>query len=414
MGETGRKRLGRTLGYSRAALLSGAGAALIALLMVGSATAASASVVTVHPAYHGVVAPFNSVSAQGCATTAKIVKKANFHLHTGIGAIDFNGKAGNCGAKLPKGFTFYDDASAAGGFEAVIKLPSISANAQNVSANLAGKYSWTATVSTGGSSIACPSGLDLYVYNYTSWEWGYNASTFTFANSAYSTIDYQYYGGTWYSYNSSYNVASVPSPFYLNNTTYYDHYSFSEVYSSGTCDASVSGSTYSYVEVCDTTTGSCYTAEGGAGAYDAFWGMSVSNSTFWEPAHSSNYWDGPTNYGYNYSYAAYNGNTSGTSWYNENIFYTSPYYNYTSGTNATATSMTMSGSNVLTGQSRYLNLSAQSYVPAFVPTDHYFLIYYIDTSMYATNSNWHHGSASFAFNGATLGNGIKLASITIA
>jgi len=413
MGETGRKRLGRTLGYSRTALLSGAGAAMIALLMVGSATAATSAVVTVHPAYHGVVAPFNSVSAQGCATTAKIIKKANFHLHTGLGAIDFSGKAGNCGSKLPKGFTFYDDASAAGGFEAVIKLPSISANAQNVSLNLAGKYSWTASVTTGSPSIACPSALNVYVDNYTEWQWGYNATLFSFASYAYNQTDYQYYGGVWHSYNSSYNLASVPSPFYLNNTTAYDHYGFSEVYSSGTCDASVSGSTYSYTEVCDTTVGTCYTAYGGAGAYDQFFDVQVSNSTFWEPASTSNYWYGPSNYGYNYSYAAYNGNTSGTSWYNENIFYSSPYYNYTSGSNASARSMTMSGSNVLTGQSRYYNITAQG-GPSFVPTDKYYLIYYIDTSMYATNANWHHGLASFAFNGATLGNGIKLASITIA
>ncbi len=400
------------------ALLSGAGAVMIALLMVGSAAAANANTV-LHPRFHGVVAPHESTYVNGCGSSAKL-GKAKFSLRTGNALLGFSGKAGAC-AKVPKGFSFYNSASASQGFEAVIALPHATNATTNVTANWAGKYSYTAALTTGTRANSCPGSavLNYFWYNYTYDEWGYNATTFSFSSYAYNDTDYGYSAAThaWFSYNSSYNWASVPTPFNLNNTSYQDHFAYNEIYSSFECDSSASWDIQTTIEVCDTNAGFCWYETGSTGFIFQYAGISLINDVYWESPSVDSYWYGPSSYSYNYTYPAYNGNTTGSTWYYENE--TSTSFTYQTGGTPNATSISASGVVNLAGQSSWANYSSSfygSYCASYgyyciTNGDHLYAEIMVSASMSASNNNWAHGSASFAFNGATLGNGIKLGSI---
>jgi len=370
-------------------LLTGGGAIMIALLMVGNAAAASANT-TVSPAYKGLVAPENEIYADGCASHGKIVSKPTFHLKTGIGGGQATGKAGNCGKKLPKGFTFYSEAGADVGFEALIKLPSIPASTSNVSANLGGKYTVSASTSTGSHSFSCPSSISEIIVNDTEWEWN------SFSSYAYNDTEYD--NGVWYNY--SYNTASIPSPFNFNSTTYY--YSFSETYYYSTveCYSEVFGDTDMYADLCDVTTDICSSYSGTDASYFTEFEVEVTNYTDYSlTGDTETEWDQGT--WYNYSSGAYNDNNTGSTIFN---YQCSP-----------CTSTSSHGLNTTQSYTSVTPLTGESFwfLGTFNPHDHYYVEFNFYYYVTALNENWVKGSSSFGLNAATLGNGIKLTSITM-
>lgn len=380
------------------ALMSGVGAVLVALLMVGSAGAASAgAAITVSPAYKGSVLPQNSIYVSGCHTKVSI-KKFKFDLHTGVGSGATAGKTGSCGRKAPQNAN-YADASSGGGFQALVKLPKIPSTASNITANFDGKWT-TSIAATDGGSPTCNSGQSIYFYNYTYYEWNYtyNGYYYYFADYYYS-YQYSYYG---YTYNYSYGNAVPPSPFPLNATTYYYHDAYYSVY--GSCDAYASMYYDLYGYLYDSNTGSQSFYSGASTPYYGGVNIGVENYTDWGWDNYT-YWYGPGNSSYGYPTTFFNYNSSLTSYYNSYSYsYTGGYtYNYTTGT---SNSTSASNTTKLAGTSMW-------WTGTFSPTDQYYVIVQLYLNAYAYNDNWVKGGASYVVNAATAGNGIKLGSITI-
>jgi len=376
------------------ALLTGGGAALVAFLMIGSATASVASAsLTVSPAYHGLALSTNGFSQSGCNSKATISKHWKFHMFTGIASGAQSGKASGCGAKTIKGLTVYSTASANGGFEAIIKLPAVPASTSNISANLAGKVTTTITATDGGATAVCNSGLYSYSYSDTFWEWGYTGSYFT----GYAYNDSTNSNGVWYNY--SYNTASIPSPFNLNNTTYYDH--SQGAYTYGSCSASASIDMGWSAQIYDRNTQTYQYASGQNVPSYSYMSDSVYASTDYG-YYNDTYWYGPSNYSSVTGLVTYSYNTSLTS---STFMYSYPPYSYSS---STGNSSTLTNTTVwsLTG-------AALWFTGSWSTTDHYYLVLNMFVSNYASVSNWAHGSGSFSTNAATSGNGAKLSSITM-
>jgi len=384
MGENG-KRLGRT-GHIRSgwmAYLGGGGAIAVALIMILSPAATAASVGVVIHSYKGVVSPENSISQSGCGKALQ-PKKWHFALATGIGGEASKGLAASC-KKQVAGVGQYSSASTYGGFEAGIVLPKIARTATTINASIEAKWSTTLTSSDGGSA-ACNNGLTTYSDNITEWEWN------SFHNYAIQENDSS--NGVWYNY--SYNVASVPSPFNLNNTTYYYHDVSTSTFGFCEADAFTYAEVYGYLV--DTTTNTETSASSNTVGSNGFLfetGVEVYNETDFGCGYYYE-WDQGTSYGSNTS-TCYSYNTTLTSYTYSYV----PSYTFSSGTNNSVTwtnSSTVSGSIVFSGP--------------FSTHDHYALLLEVFGDADAYNS-WQHGSASWNFNMATLGNGMKLTSISI-
>jgi len=386
MGENG-KRLGRT--YSRRgwlAYMTGGGAIAVALIMALSPMAGAASAgIVLHPHYKGVVAPSNSLSQSGCGKVSSS-KKWHFSLKTGLGGDAGKGLASSCKKSLA-GVGQTSSASSYGGFEAAIALPRIPHNAAAINASIEAKWTTTLSATDGGRSPACNGVTYTYTDNITEWEWN------SFSNYAIQENDSN--NGIWYNY--SYNVASVPSPFNLNNTTFYYH----DV-SSGTdsyCEAFGEAFAEVYGYVMDTTTGSeIYQSSNTVGfngeMFDVF--IEVYNQTDFG---CSQYYEWDQGYSYG---------SNATTCYSYNTTLTSELYNYV----PTFTSSIGSNNSITWTNSSSVSGSIVFNGP-FSSHDHYVLLLNVYADLYADNS-WQHGSASYNFNMATLGNGMKLNSITIA
>lgn len=391
-----RPGLRRTVGYARmirydrggVALLTGANAVLVALLMAGSSAAtATTGALTVSPAYKGLVEPDNQIFDSGCSAKATL-KHFKFNLHTGTGTGAGTGKAGNCGKKAPKGFSSDSNGGMYGGFgPALIKLPKVPSTTSNISANLAGKWTVTGSASDGGS-LACSNSYSYYGSS-TWWYWN------NFANAAYN--ESEFYDGVWYNY--SYNLASIPTPFVYNNTTYQENYSYSDY--SAYCSVSAFFDYDLYGYLYDANTGDTTFYSGSSAPEFAYTEVEVENDTYdyWQ---NSSYWDegysyGPSNYSYSYSFA---GTEYSTYSYSPT---TGSYSNYTTGTSS---SLSYTNTTKFAGDSMW-------WTGPFSSTDQYYLELYLDVDGSADNDDFSHGSASFNFNMLSAGNGFKLSSITL-
>jgi len=384
MGEKG-KRLGRT-GYSRGwlAYLGGGGSIAIALIMILSPVANAASAGVVIHSYHGVVSPNNSLSQSGCGKALE-PKKWHFALKTGIGGSASKGLAASC-AKQVAGVGQTSSASTYGGFTAGLVLPRIANTATTVNASIEAKWTTSLSASDGGKSATCNNAPSSYSYNDTEWEWN------SFSNYAY--IDQYTSGG--YSYNYSYNTASIPSPFNLNNTTYYYHSQGFTTFAY--CIASAFAYADIYAYLVDTTTHvTTYSSSNTVGSNGFLFetGVEVYNETDWGCSQFYE-WDEGTSYGSNTT-TCFSYNTTLTSV----VYSYSPTYSYTTGSN---NSQTWTNSSSVAGSIVFST--------TFSHHDAYALVLEVYGDAYASNS-WQHGSASWNFNMATLGNGMKLTSITI-
>jgi len=389
MGENGARR-GRTLGYSRRGwltALTGGGAVLAALIMMLSPVAAATGAgLTLHAKYKGVVSPSNSLSQSGCGKAAMQVHW-HFALKTGLGGSASTGKASSCKKQIA-GVGQTASASTYGGFTLAVGLPKLGANVNNISANAGIKFTATTTASDGGKSAVCNNAPSYNTYNFTEWEWN------SFSNYAYQ--DNYSYNGIYYNY--SYNVASVPSPFNLNNTTFYYHDSGWSIVAY--CQAYTNAYMSVYAYLADLTTGTQMAASGNTLAstsYGSFFDIftEVYNQT--DYGCSQYYeWDQGTSYGSNTT-TCFSYNTTLTS-----VIYTYvPTFSSTTGSN---NSVVWTGSMSTTG-SIWFN-------GPFTHGDHYAILLYVSASFYVYNG-WQHGFASWGFNMATGGNGFHLTSITI-
>jgi len=386
MGENG-KRLGRTMSYSRRGWLGylvGGGAIAVALIMALSPAATAASANFLHAPYKGVVSPNNDIYQSGCGkVTAE--KKWHFSMKKGVGGSESKGSAASCKKQIA-GVGQSSDAESYGGFDLAFSLGKIPATATTVDANITASWAASFTASDGGKSPACNNLVNTYNDSFTEWEWN------SFGSFAYQENDS--YNGIWYNY--SYNTASLPSPFNLNNTTYYYTYHDSSTYAS--CEAYGNAFAEVYGYLVDTTTGSeQYTSSNSIGSngemFDVF--VEVFNETdfgcdqYYE-------WDEGSSYGSNTSTC-----------YSYNTTLTSEVYSYVpTFTSSTGTSSTVSWSNTSS------TTGDMTWSGPWASTDHFALVLYVYADVYAYNG-WQHGSASFMFNMATLGHGFKLNKIVI-
>jgi hypothetical protein len=335
-----------------------------------------------HAAYKGVVSPENSLSQSGCGKVTSS-KKWHFALKTGIGGESSKGSAASCKKQLA-GVGQSAEAQMSGGFTIAMNLGRISASATTIDANVSASWSASFTASDGGHT-ACDSGIETILENITEWEWN------SFSNDAYNeSIDEN---GIWYNY--TYNTASIPSPFNLNNTTYYYHdYYFEEF---GDCEAYGDSFLEAYGYLIDTTTGSeMYQSSNSLGTngimFDTF--TEVYNETDY---YCENYSEWDEGSSYSLPYTCYSYNTTLTS----EIYSYYPTFSSSIGSNNTVSwtnSSASVGDIVFNGP--------------FSATDHYALELEVYGDAYAYNS-WQHGSANFVFNMATAGHQFKLNKVTI-
>lgn len=380
--------------------LLGAGAALVALLMLGSAIAAPVGAsVTVAPAYKGGVVPEQDTYAYGCRASAAIAKPWTFHLKTGLGGGSEDGRSGHC-APASVGSLLSGSYSASyvyGSVEAGIRLPMLPASTGNITANLGGRFTMSGAASDGVRSGSCALPLTTESYNYTLWEWNYSTSASYFLDYGY-VYDYQY-DGAWY--NSSYFSSPLPSPFNLNSTTYY--YSASSDLAYKECYADAYASYYVDAYLYDASTGAYYGYNGSNAPIYGSMGAEVYNTTDYG-SYSSSEWYGPYNYSLSYPLTTYSYNSSLTSevwgyWYNASG---TLFYSYSYGSNST---QPWSNTTSLKGDAFWFD-------EPFSSSDRYLLILEFYVSAGSSNT-WGHGGASYSVNAASGGNGIKLTSITI-
>ncbi|MFI5418569.1 MAG: hypothetical protein ACHQ2Y_06720 [Candidatus Lutacidiplasmatales archaeon] len=406
---------GRTNGYRRPSrlLALGSGSALtaVALMMVVSplGMAAHASVV-IHPPFSGAISPSNSIYVQGCGKVATD-KQWSFKLGSGFGGTSTSGSANACKHSL-YGVGTSSSADVSGGIEIAIpvKMP---AGSMNVTLNTAMSWSASLKVSDGSKTGACSANLYTYAYSSTYYEWNYNGVYFLNYNDTYS----DYSNGIWY--NGSYGT-TPPSPFNLNNTTYYSNYQ--DYGASGGCTASATAEVYGNVWMVDESTGStiysnnssipgyqryCYGSYCYTSAEPMYVTLTVTNYTDWY-CYQDTYWYGPSNYTYNYPLTCYSYNktlTTYTQVYTPGIlssscgytyYYQCTYYNGTG-------SATWSNSSAGTEQTWFND--------SFTTGDHYAMFIQLSTYQYASQS-WTKGSASWVFNMLTLGHGFRVTSIS--
>src|ERR1700674_430822 len=119
-------------------LLAGLGATLVALLVLGSSSAAPPGVVRiVSPPFSGHVYETNATYLSGCGGNVTITHAWHFHLKTGIGGGAVRGNASNC-AKPPFTTLSYANATAAGGLAASIKFSGVPKGTSKITLDLGG------------------------------------------------------------------------------------------------------------------------------------------------------------------------------------------------------------------------------------------------------------------------------------
>jgi hypothetical protein len=393
MGENG-ERLGRTTGYSRRGWLTGlagVGAVAVALVMMLSpAAAATGGSLTLHAAYKGAVSPNSYLDVYGCAK-AKITKPFHFALKTGIATAASNGKANQC-KKVIAGVGVSSSAYSDGGVEVALplKLPS---GTTSVTVNTAQSAAVMVKATDGLTSNTvpppvCSTAGETVSENITEYEWNNFAS--------YNESIYELETGTYnYFYNYSYG-SPVPSPFYLNNTTYYYHDYYHAITAS--CQASASFETEQYGYLIDETTGveqfSNYTSSEFQDTY-----VEVDNTTDWGSS-SYYYWDEGTTYGSNAT-TPFSYNSSGSLVETESDSSAGFVFHSTPGTNNTQT-WSQTGSAI----------NSMDFNNSFNTHNKYVLE--IELYVYTSASDsWKRGYGEWALNMATSGNGYKLSSIVL-
>lgn len=383
------------MGRGRGTLLTAASVVLVAVLMAGSSAGSSIGAApTISAPFKGLVTPENSISTSGCRAKATL-RSFKFDLHTGAASGASVGKVGSCGKGVPKGYGFSSDVSVDGGYAPVfVKLPKIASTVTNVSASLGGK--WTISMSgTDGGSFACRAPSSTSYFLYTIWQWNWTGSYFAGFAENYS----DYYDGVWT--NSTANLASIPSPFNLNNTTYYFHeadsFTYSACQSGGYFDYDLYGDLY------DAATGATYPSTGSDLPEDGYSAVYVQNITDWGWTNYSE-WYGPTNYSFSYPTTTSSYNVTGSEVYQYAYSPSSGFLlSLSTGMNNT---QAWSNTTKLAGGSMWWAMT-------FSPSDPYYLELNLYLNAAIFNDNWVRGGASYDLNMATAGNGVKLSSISL-
>lgn len=306
------------------------------------------------PPFRAAILAASSLSTYHCGKAKQLVPWY-FHATTGLGGAAYSASAKSCSTTQPS-FGDYGSASASGGAEISV-LIYVPTGTHNVSANLSLTYSATATESNGSAKGHCPT-------------------------HALSSISGQYYNGTSWSYWPSFS-----KPIVYSNKTYYYYYTSSGAQAS--CTAFSSVQMYLSGFLVDTTG-------------TASFGVTPSSTaivTGYVETYNYTYWDCS-----NYTQWNYGSWTNGTpSCSSSNTTTTSFSYNYATGATGGNTSMTSSGLLTFSMWARQ-NYSASHHWLFFLDPS-------ISTSCYTTG--WVRGSCSAVANLATLGNGLKLNSITV-
>lgn len=360
----------------------------LVIFMLSSTTAFAAPLSTLVSApYTGHVHLTNLLSASGCGTRVSEPELWDFHVGTGKGGGVTDGSAGSCGKVGLAPFGNYSESNAAGGFDALIRLPTVPIGATSIAANLSGGYTISMLVRDGGLAANCPT--SPYLVNYTSWGWNYGGL------GAYNSS--VYFNGSWS--NVSYGVGSVPSPFKLNASTSYYHYTFNGTY--GSCEAATVVNSGVEGELHFGRASRFNTTTFGAWEVSDF-AIAIVNRTF---------------HGYYLSYAwntgsSYETNSSG--YLNEDIPTSFEFYSYSSGAGSYSTTSPL-GASTSTGFSNLTNLSRSSisFHAPFTSLTKLTLAVTFYFAAVAWVTGWAHGFAKFQVNAGTKGDKIGISSIGI-
>ncbi len=391
MGEN-RERLGRKVGFAwrgRLAALTGAGAVSVALIMMLTPAAGAVSAGTIiGPAYKGAAVPTNDYSVGGCASL-KVTKPYKVSLKTGVGGGSDSGSMKACTGLLS---TYESDASDSGGAEVAIPVP-ISSSTSSVQVNLAWKVAYDLKQASGSKTGACAA-TDTYNYEYADLYWGYNA---TYGYYYYDNISYNdtYTGGSYsYSYGNP-----APSPFNYNATS--ESYTGDQYGAYGDCDVYEYAEMYTSAELDDLSTGSyLYSSGQSFASYPVDVSLELYNYTEWGCDLYSD-WYGTSGTWYN--------STPSTACYSYNSTYTS--YTYVNGVSTSGTLASQTASGTTSGSGTvYFNASSSL---VFNGSNKYVAYVYFDVYQYMYLVDWVHGSQTWSFNMATLGNGWSLKSISV-
>ncbi len=376
--------------------------ALSLIMILSPASAAASAGLVITAKYHGVAVPENYLDTYGCGK-AKTVQPWKFDLKTGVGGSSSTGSVGEC-KKTLDGVGTSSDAEQGGGFEVAIPFK-VTASTTNVTANIASKVALTLKASNGVASNTAPapkcndatpfSEFDAF------YEWNYSLTPYGYYD--FNDINYsEYYNSTSYSYAYTYGNAATPSPFNLNNTTLEELVDYSGI--SGYCEAE----TFMYldqdVDLVDNTNGTYIPATSGNLLDYADFFMYTYTDIDYVCGYDF-YWYGPSNY-------TFGNTTSMCISYNT----TSSYIDYDAevGPSYTYTYTYSSGTNNTMVYSLPTNAfaSSTSWDYSFVASHHYSFEWSVYMYIYGYDS-WKKGSASWAFNAATGGDGIKLTNLSL-
>ncbi|MFI5417637.1 MAG: hypothetical protein ACHQ2Y_01885 [Candidatus Lutacidiplasmatales archaeon] len=327
-------------------------AAVMAFAPMG--LAAHAGIVTIKAPYKGAVTPFTDLFLDGCGT-AKVIHKYAFSLKSGAGGGSGSASAKTCGAGSG-GVGQTSDNAVEGGFNVAIPVHFPVAGATgNVSVSVT--ETWAGIVKeTAPANPNCTDALQQFAYNFA-----------------------EYYNGASWSYSP--NIAGPVN--YTNSTFFYNYTDFG---ASSFCIAGAEIISELEAWITDLNTGvSTYQF---SIPVDSF--VETYNETYWY-CYSYTEWDYGTWY-----------NSTGTVCYSYNVTtLTESYQNGLLGTNTTLSSSGSSSSTMWFNQSYNL-------------AHHFEVFLYSFDIILAEVQGWNHASASASMNHATLGNGVKLTSITLA
>lgn len=373
-------------------------------MLISPAGAVSSSAVVVAP-YHGSVSPFTNQYTDGCSHVT-VNKPWKFDLHTGLGGAVGSGSAAIC-QKQVSGI-YYGDAYFDDGVQIQIPLKVPTGN-HSVSANLAWAISGALKASDGFSSGpgVCNYGVNQYYNRYADYEWNATRTPFGFyiyhSYNETNVDDSTLYGNS----SNVYSNAPIPRPFQRNNTSFEDvGYNFGAY---ANCSSSVELTLYASEDLLDSTNGTQMSMTGNTlqscslGPYsycnpvvDVI--LEVYNQTSWQCG-KEKFWDGPFNTSSTTPFSCSSSNLTTTSV--EEINYPSSLAGSITGTNNSLT-MTLPGSGA----------GGVWWNDTFLGKHHYDVELDLSSWAYA-NTAWKKGTASFAFNGLTSGNGVLLRSISV-
>lgn len=388
-GSLGHRPLRRARPRAFEGFAAGGSITLVVLLVVPATSLATTTAVQFHAPYQGYLHGFQLVQTSGCHASATVRHNWTFNLTTGDGQGSWYGRAGGCVSPTGPWAPTHSAAAIDGAYSAGIQLTPASGRASNLTAQLGGNLSIRLSASDGSSGPACPSGPPVTSVNDTIWEWNltYTGGRRHFADFAYNYQDYA--NGNWS--NESNASAPIPSPFPLNNTTYYSHYE------NQTFERSCLAVVRVYVLMSAAlvlTNPPEYVADqygGGPNPYAAFpnnnmyvIGLQVSNSSSWSWSEGRE-WDGPHSLNLTEPFSIYSSNdTISSERFYAPVNSSTSYHWATEGNDSPRWVVSYALSGVTLDFPGPFNLSRLQALG---------ILFEIDAS--ATVQNWRHGSASF-------------------